>query len=277
MINAGNANLSYSRPAGIILMGFQKESCEMPWHPCLTEVEDNLTAIEAAVLECATAGCESVWVCCDEKTQPLIKKRVGDYVRDPLQVAKSSFTKHPNDHQIHIPIYYYLAHPKDRHRRPGEAWSVINTALTIYHMAKSVSRWVIPNKYYVTFASGLYDFSEVKDYRDFIRKEGNISFQYDGKGVESGLYTGFSISGLQIKKIISHLKSHRAFGSTPTLSFGMISDILKDFCEKKIELEQYFNCNTWKDRVYYIKNRNYLYEFDRDYYFNKKSYGVNVE
>ena len=54
--------------AGIVPVSGQPLDYDLPWHDCLQPISQNFLAVERAVLECATAGCE-------RPTEPLIRKR----------------------------------------------------------------------------------------------------------------------------------------------------------------------------------------------------------
>ena len=70
--------------AGIIPVSGQDLGFNMPWHDCLMPVAQNYLAVERAVVECAYAGCETIWVVCHDDMQPLIRHRLGDWVSDPV-------------------------------------------------------------------------------------------------------------------------------------------------------------------------------------------------
>jgi hypothetical protein len=277
MIQNGSENYSKSKPVGIVITsGFDKEQ-DMPWHPALSQIDTNITAIEKSIFECALAGCSSIWVCCDETLQPLVKNRVGDYTRDPVQVSKASFTNYPSENHVDIPIYFYLVNPKDRKKRSGACWDVFSTALTIFFISKKVSRWTIPHKYYVSFCNGLYDNSALQKYRDLLRKDTDVCFACEGNTFMDGLRTGFTISGDAIRDIIVNLKQNRKYHNSSELAFADLEGLIDIKKYKNIEIDQYFTCNNWNSRVEYIKNRQFNYKFDRDYFFNINSFGVTDE
>ena len=58
--------------AGIIPIAGQDLDFNMPWHDCLMPIAQNYLAVERAVVECAYAGCETIWVVCHDDMQPLI-------------------------------------------------------------------------------------------------------------------------------------------------------------------------------------------------------------
>jgi len=68
--------------AGIVPISCQRFDFNYPWHECLMPLASDFTLIERDVIECAAMGCCSIWLVCYNEFQPIIKKRVGDYVRD---------------------------------------------------------------------------------------------------------------------------------------------------------------------------------------------------
>ena len=74
--------------AGIIPIAGQPLDFEFPWHDCMTPIAANFLAIERAVLECATAGCETIWIVCPSDMQPLLKYRLGEMVQDPVWISR---------------------------------------------------------------------------------------------------------------------------------------------------------------------------------------------
>ena len=74
--------------AGVIPVSGQKLEFDMPWHDCLMPLAPNYLAIERSVVECAYAGCETIWIICNDDMQPLIRHRLGDYVQDPVMAFR---------------------------------------------------------------------------------------------------------------------------------------------------------------------------------------------
>ena len=74
--------------AGIVPIDGQALDYNFPWHDCLQPIAANFLAVERAVLECATAGCETIWIVCNSKMQPLIKHRMGEMVEDPVWIGR---------------------------------------------------------------------------------------------------------------------------------------------------------------------------------------------
>ena len=112
-----------------------------PWHDCLQPIGKNYLAVERSVLECAFAGCDTIWVVCHDDMQPLIKSRLGDYVQDPVYIYRKYDPGNIKENQRRIPIYYVPIHPKDRDKRDCLAWSVLHGANISYKISQNISKW----------------------------------------------------------------------------------------------------------------------------------------
>ena len=61
------ANLKSFQLAGIIPVAGQPLDFNMSWSDCLMPIAPNYTAVEASVVECAMAGCETIWIVCNDE------------------------------------------------------------------------------------------------------------------------------------------------------------------------------------------------------------------
>lgn len=181
--------------AGIVPVAAQPSDFNMPWSDALMPIGKNYLAFERAVYECATAGCETIWVVCHRETTPLIRHRLGDYILDPkinFQVLRK-FVKKPDQHLKRVPIYYLPIHPKDRGVRDGLTWSIIYGYKKAYHISRMFSRWATPSKYYVSFPFGVYSPSNIQSIRTKISSKESVFLKSpEGKTAKDGEYLGFS-------------------------------------------------------------------------------------
>lgn len=76
--------------AGIIPVTQSAYKFKMDWHDSLMPIAPGYTAIEHSVLECAMAGCHTIWIAAAENTTPLIRHRLGDYVQDPVFLGRKN-------------------------------------------------------------------------------------------------------------------------------------------------------------------------------------------
>ena len=194
----GIQNINSFHLAGIIPVAGQKLDFNFPWHDCLQPIGPDYLAIERAVWECACAGSETIWIVCHNDMQPLIRYRLGDYVQDPLLVNKVRL-RIPEGVEKQIPIYYVPIHPKDRDKRDCLSWSVLYGALTAYWLSKTISQWVIPDKYYVAFPYGIYEPELLKPLRKQISNKKPFFVSYQGRTIKDSEYLGFTFDADDFK------------------------------------------------------------------------------
>lgn len=193
-MEVGDGNTKNFHLAGVIPVAGQPLSFNMPWHDCMMPVGDNYLAIERAAYECASAGCETIWIVVHREMQPLLRHRLGDKIVDPVWTAHSRrFDNFPSDRIKTIPIYYVPIHPKDRDKRDCLSWSVLYGALRCFNVSMNISRWLVPDKYYVTFPYGVQSDTFIrKNLRGKISNKKNFFMRHNGRTVADGEYLPFT-------------------------------------------------------------------------------------
>jgi len=180
--------------AGIVPVTGAELDFNMPWHDSLMPVAQDYLAIEHAVYECACAGVSTIWVVCKEGTTPLIRHRLGDWVHDPVEIDR--IAKNPRsiqkDNIRRIPIYYVKLKPVDFERRESLGWSALVGAITSFRMSFRVSKWLIPDKYFVSFPYGVYNADILRKKRNMLRSNKSYIITHQGKSVADGLHTAFT-------------------------------------------------------------------------------------
>jgi hypothetical protein len=174
--------------AGIVPVGGQALNFNMPWHDSLMPLAPNYLAIEKSIYECALAGCETIWIVGHYGTQPLIKKRIGDFVFDPN--SYDYFGKKGPDRTL--PIYYVPINPKDKERRDSLAWSVLYGAHSAYSISKFLTKWIIPEKFFCSFPYGIANPFSLRDNRKLISTNKKTVFTYKGKTVKDNIHLNFT-------------------------------------------------------------------------------------
>jgi len=177
--------------AGIVPVAGQPLDFNFPWHDSLMPIAPDYLAVERAVVECAYAGCETIWIVCNDDMQPLIRHRLGEVIYDPVMMARR-YSPAPTDERKPITIYYVPVHPQDRDKRDCLSWNVLYGALSSYHISKSISKWVTPDRYYVAFPYGVYDPSILRSHRKDISSRKDFFLSYQDKTVRDGEYLGFT-------------------------------------------------------------------------------------
>ena len=146
------------------------------------------------------AGCESIWIVCNDDMQPLIRHRLGDYVQDPVYLYRNHDPNPMKESRRPIPIYYVPVHPKDRERRDCLAWSVLYGAMSAFWVGRQISKWVVPNRYYTAFPYGVYDPEILREHRRDISSDRGFYLSHEGKTIKDNEYLGFTFSPEEFKQ-----------------------------------------------------------------------------
>ena len=194
--------------AGIIPVAGQPLDYRLDFPDCMMPISSNYTLIEHAVYECAMAGCETIWIICNDDVAPIIRYRVGDYIEDPVYVSRKA--KFPSEHKVQIPIFYAPIHPKDRDKRDCLAWSVIHGALTALKVTTQISKWLTPNKYYVSFPYGVFPVEELRAQRLKISSKENFYVTSKNMSAQDDYYCSFTFG---VPEFIEYRRNVRKKGT----------------------------------------------------------------
>jgi hypothetical protein len=195
--------------AGIIPITNQPTNFNMPWHESLMPVAPDYLAFERSIYECAIAGCETIWIVSHREQTPLMRHRLGDWIYDPIINPKirSKYSDRPSEQFKQIPIYYVPIHPKDRDVRDGLVWSIFYGIRKAFQISRYFSKWVTPNRFYVSFPYSVYTASSLKDRRLEISSKESIYLQTpDGRTIKDGALAGFTLDS---KEYVQYLKNFR--------------------------------------------------------------------
>tara|TARA_Y100001938_G_C8089238_1_gene434026 strand:- start:1327 stop:2256 length:930 start_codon:yes stop_codon:yes gene_type:complete len=188
--------------AGIVSLLGPQNQFNLPWDDHLMPIAPNFLAIERAILECATVGCETIWVVCYPKVQPLLKKRLGESVQDPVWISRK-FDVFPSQSRRQIPIYYVECSPKDEKIRDSQAWGFLYGAKIAKKVSTSLSKWIIPDKYYCCFPLSVYPSQLLREYRELLNKDGCFFVLTDkGESALDGKQIGFAFDKKHLGDLI---------------------------------------------------------------------------
>jgi hypothetical protein len=250
---------------GIIpVAGHESFDFDQPWPDCMMPIGPNYNLIEAAVVECAWAGCKSIWIVVNGDFAPVIRKRLGDWCGDPVW-AHRTFDKNIGVSKRRIPIYYVGVNPKDRHKRDCTAWSVIHGALTAFKTLQAISTWMIPSKYYVSFPHGFFPAWQLRDHRKIINSKKNCYITHAGVSVLDNNFTSFTFGKnewLEFRRVIRTGTGRKVPGSLWSDNilldpaemwsarwFGVdkVFESLNLEESHEIPVENYFNLRSWDE------------------------------
>jgi len=260
--------------AGIIPIDGQKSDFNLPWHSSLMPIAPDYLAVERAVVECAYAGCKTIWIVCSDDVEPLIRYRIGDYTKDPVCFNRSKYSTVPKNETREIPIFYVPTHPKDRGKRDCLSNSILHGALSAYHISNQISKWLKPKRYYVAFPYSVYSPEVLRPNRKDISSSRGFFLSYDGKTVRDGEYLGFTFDELEYKKYKKVIRDGTGMyvagqsytnGRGPTKKLSIeerwsarnftLEDVFGNASTencKIIELNCYYNIDSWDNYCYYM-------------------------
>jgi hypothetical protein len=235
-----------SHLAGVIPLAAKPLDFNFPWHDSLMPIGRDYLAVERSVVECAYMGCDTIWVVCNDDIQPLVRHRLGDYIQDPVNLYRKHFLG-SKQLRKEIPIFYVPLHPKDKWN--CLAWSILHGANTAYFVGKKISKWTIPDTFYVSFPYGVYPPESVRPYR---QKE-NVMLSFEGKTVKDGEYLGFMFKEDDYKNFRDNVKSLKVDKNLPLQErwsdeFFTLDKIFKSFIVEcmVVDLPWYKKVDSWE-------------------------------
>ena len=191
--------------AGIIPVSGVKSDFNMPWHESLMPIGPNYLAVERSVLECAYAGCNTIWIVCNDDVTPLIRYQVGEMIQDPVYNYRH-FEHNKKEFKRPIRIYYVPLNIRDINKRDNLAWSAIYGAKTANKILRKISLHLAPDKFWISWPYGYYRPDVVRDARKEI-SSGNLMLCYKEETIKDNLYLGFTLEMSQIEKLIVESKT----------------------------------------------------------------------
>jgi hypothetical protein len=266
--------LSAFHLAGIVPVSGQPLDFKMDWHDCLMPLAPDFTAIERAVLECAWAGCETIWIVANDDVSPLIRHRLGEWINDPVWLGRHQ-DPFPSQSRKQIPIFYVPVRAKDVGKRDCLAWSVLHGAVTAFEISARLSKWVIPRKNYVAFPYGVYDPSLLRPHRRAISSEEPFMLSCEGQSIQTGEYLGFTFDKedfincrREIRKGTGEYTSevlqdgiyprnklpHEERWSARHFSLDKIFQCVIIDREKQVEIPHYYSIDSWDNYCTFLSS-----------------------
>ena len=245
--------------AGIIPIAKPKYDFGFPWDDCLIPIAQNYSAVERAVAECAYVGCETIWIVCHKDMQPLIKKRLGEKTVDPIRL--NTMARYPSRVQMPIQIYYVPIHPNDRDKRDCLSWSVLYGALSAFLVSAKISKWVTPDKYFVSFPWGVYSSKNLREHRKAISSDHNFCTSFEGKTVKDGLMLPFSFGSDDWKLARNNFKElakehyfNRKERGKIKYDFSLDKIFKSYIIDNTCEIENFSQIDSWRSYQEYMKS-----------------------
>ena len=191
--------------AGIIPVSQLQTDYKAATPDVLTLLAPDYTAIQNAVMACAMAGCKTIWIVANNDLAPIIRKTVGEWVHDPVYYQRE-FTKFYSNVRKEVPIYYTPVHPKDLDRRNSYGWSILHGIYSSWFVSYKISRWILPQKYFIAFPMSVYDFYSLREMRPQIQDVNkNFLLSYENKTIKDNIPLSFTMKGEDYLKCRRHV------------------------------------------------------------------------
>ena len=196
----------YFHLAGVISLIGYESAFQMDWHDSLMPIAPDYTFIDKAIVDCVYAGCETIWLVCNDDMTPLLKKRLGDWASDPVWRYRKK-SKAFYDLIKEVPIFYVPTHPDDVNRRDCMAWGVLHGATTANTISSQISKWTRPDAFFVTFPYGVYDYQVLRENRDLISSRKKVYFSCGVDSIKTGKYLPFTFDRGDLKNLVKSFKN----------------------------------------------------------------------
>jgi len=227
--------------AGIVPVAGQPMDFNFPWHDSCIPIAPDYLAVERAVVECAYAGCETIWIVCHDDMQPLIRHRIGEIIEDPVWLGRTMDPR-PSATRKQIPIYYVPIHPKDRDKRDCLGWSVLYGALVSYSISKKISTYAVPNRYYTAFPYGVYPPEVLRNHRKQISSDRPFVLSFLDTTVKDGEYLGFTFDAEDFKRCRAKLRKEGTGRYVPGEGIGKnLLPVEERWSARHFPIEQVFS------------------------------------
>jgi hypothetical protein len=246
--------------AGIVPIAGQPLEFNFPWHDCLLPINSNYLAVERAVFQCVLAGCETIWVVGHVGTQPLVRKRIGDIIVDPVYLQYLNKV----DKMKEVSIYYVPIHPRDKEKRDCLGWSVLYGADTAYKVSLFISKWIAPERFFCSFPYGIVSDESLRDNRKLISSSKRVTYFYNNKTVKDNLHLPFTFDAqdfFRCRDIVKHKQveeweeKNARYYDLATVFKGLDVDT-----SQMIELPWFHDISTWEGyRNYLLSEQSKLY------------------
>jgi len=259
--------------AGIVPVSGIKSNFDMPWHESLMPLAPNYLAVERSILECAYAGCNTIWVVCSDDITPLIRYQVGEIIQDPVYNYRP-YERNRQDIKRPIRIYYIPINIRDINKRDNLAWSAIHGAQVASKIMKSTSSHLAPDKFWISWPYGFYSPSSPRDLRRDVAEK-DVMLSHDSKTIKDNLYLGLTLTPSQVQQLYEESRT-RSTGlwKNPTERkqkystqdrFSYRNFNLKEVfetldCSNYIskEVGDYYSLDNWQDYCHFLCNNTSL-------------------
>ena len=273
--------------AGVIPVASLKTDLETVFPDVLLPIMPDFTAIQKAVYECAMVGCQTIWIVANDDLAPIVRKSVGEWIYDPVYY-KRTFTKFYTESRKEVPIYYVPIQPKDRDRRDCYGWSILHGVYSAWLTATKISKWLLPEKYYVSFPLSVYEIAPLRSHRKLIADPKNQFYlSHDGLTIKDNLPLAFTLTGEDFKTCRRNLNKKTTREYLPPLPSQSLPSVKRPLNERwsarhfdlatvfepldlsdkgKVDLDWFYDLSVWDSYCQFLGSECRINKPERDLY-----------
>ena len=262
--------------AGIIPVANYDCEIEVGFPEVLLPVCNGFSLIQRSVFECAMAGCDTIWIVANEDLAPIVKNTVGEWVYDPVYYKRDFSSKFYSELRKEVPIYYIGIKPKDLDRRDSYGWSVLEGIHSAYMTSHRISKWLTPEKYFISFPLGICDPHQIREHRKEIRDiKANFFYKFLGNTVKQNLLLPFTMTGEDFKlcrRAINKKTTREYLPPSPGqqypsqriplqdrwsaryFHFDTVFEKINESNSKKVDLDWYYDISRWSGYRDYLRS-----------------------
>lgn len=193
--------------AGIVpIAGYQNEYGTV-WPDYLNPIAPGYYPVQKSIMECAFAGCDTIWVICNNDYAPMVKKYIGESVFDPATYERQYTTKggHKKRKYKSIPIMY-VSMPNKYLLNCTIPFSILYGAFMVKRTTNRVSKWIRPNRYFVSFMNQQYDIGSLYDIRKHIKNYNPFFVSHNTKTIIDDVSSAFTFDHADLYDILKWSK-----------------------------------------------------------------------
>lgn len=200
--------------AGIIPIAGYENEYNTIWPDYLNPLAPGYFPFHKSVMECAFAGCDHIWIICNHDYMPMIRKYIGNSVIDPSTYERFYFNRRRKKvYKLKvIPIMYMAVDPKYLNNCTLP-FSALYGAYMVKRTCNKMSKWLKPDRYFVSFMTQQYNIKELYDLRKNIRSHDPFFVSHKGKTILDGASSAFTFDNKDLHDILkwSKIKNNSSF------------------------------------------------------------------
>ena len=155
------------------------------------------------------------------------------------------------------------------------AWSVVEGALSAFKVSATVSKWIYPNKYWVSFPYGYFNPEILRKHRQKISSSKNFYVTHNKQTPEQGIHTSFSFGKdefirfrRQIRKGTGQFTNQLDDDGIPRTKLSLeerysarwfdLKDVFIDLDNSEsnsIEISQFYDLSSWQNYRNYLSSK----------------------